>query len=159
MKKVIPVTKSKNKIKYFSEKPTCACKVSVDYLGDKWILVIIRDLFRQRYTFSQFMNESDEKIATNILTDRLKKLVALEIIGYRLSKENKKIKEYYLTNRGIELYDIIFQLQYWTLAHVDFNFSVNTKKWKSLTEKNTREEIIKTFKENYRAFRNQKFGF
>ena len=122
-------------------------------------MVIIRDLFRQRYTFSQFMNESDEKIATNILTDRLKKLVALEIIGYRLSKENKKIKEYYLTNRGIELYDIIFQLQYWTLAHVDFNFSANTKKWKSLTEKNTREEIIKTFKENYRAFRNQKFGF
>jgi len=38
------------------------------------------------------MNESDEKIATNILTDRLKKLVALEIIGYRLNKENKKLK-------------------------------------------------------------------
>ena len=131
----------------------------VDYLGDKWILVIIRDLFRQRYTFSQFMNESDEKIATNILTDRLKKLIALEIIGYRLNKENKKIKEYYLTDRGIELYDIIFQLQYWTLAHVDFNFSANTKNWKSLTQKNSREEIIKTFKENYRAFRNQKFGF
>ena len=151
--------KTKKKIKYFSEEPTCACKVSVDYLADKWIFVLVRDLFRQRYTFSQFMNESDEKIATNILTDRLKKLIALEIIGYRLNKENKKIKEYYLTDRGIELYDIIFQLQSWTLAHVDFNFSVNTKNWKSLTEKNSREEIIKTFKENYRAFRNQKFGF
>ena len=43
--------------------------------------------FRQRYAL-EFMNESDEKIATNILTDRLK-IVALEIIGYRLSKENK----------------------------------------------------------------------
>ena len=148
-----------NKIKYFSDDTTCACKVSVDYLGDKWIFVLIRDLFRERYTFSHFMNESDEKIATNILTDRLKKLITLEIIGYRLSKKNKKIKEYYLTDRGIELYDIIFQLQYWTLAHVDFNYSENTKNWKELTENSSREEIIKTFKENYKTFRKRKFGF
>ena len=92
-------TPSVDKIQYFDESPTCACKVSLDYLGDKWILVIIRDLFRKRFTFSQFMYDSDEKIATNILTDR-----------------------------GVELYDIIYQLQYWTLQNVNFTFSENTKK-------------------------------
>lgn len=157
--KILNETVKKEKIKYFSEDSTCACKVSVDYLGDKWIFILIRDLFRKRYTFSQFMNESDEKIATNILTDRLKKLKQLEIIGYRLNKKNKKIKEYYLTDRGIELYDIIFQLQYWTLANVDFNYSENTKDWKALTKNTSREEIISSFKKNYRTFRIEKFGF
>ena len=100
-----------DKIQYPDQSPTCACKVSLDYLGDKWILIIIRDLFRYRFTFTHFLKESKEKIATNILSDRLKKLQKLQIIKFRLNEKNKKIKEYYLTDRGIELYDIIFQLQ------------------------------------------------
>ena len=127
-------TPSVDKIQYFDESPTCACKVSLDYLGDKWILVNIRDLFRKRFTFSQFMYDSDEKIATNILTDRIKKLRSQHIIDFRLNDKNKKIKEYYLTDRGVELYDIIYQLQYWTLQNVNFTFSENTKKWKKLSE-------------------------
>lgn len=152
-------TQSIDKIQYFDKSPTCACKVSVDYLGDKWILVIIRDLFRKRYTFSQFMYDSDEKIATNILTDRLKKLRAQNIIDFRLNSKNKKIKEYYLTDRGIELYDIIYQLQYWTLQNVNFTFSENTKVWKKLCEELPREKVIEQFKQNYKEFRKKTFGF
>jgi DNA-binding HxlR family transcriptional regulator len=148
-----------DKIQYFDESPTCACKVSLDYLGDKWILVIIRDLFRKRYTFSQFMYDSDEKIATNILTDRLKKLRSQNIIDFRLNNKNKKIKEYYLTDRGVELYDIIYQLQYWTLQNVNFTFSENTKKWKKLSEELPREKVIDQYKQSYKEFRKKTFGF
>ena len=49
-----------DKIQYSDESPTCACKVSLDYLGDKWILIIIRDLFRYRFTFTHFLKESKE---------------------------------------------------------------------------------------------------
>ena len=152
-------TPSIDKIQYLDESPTCACKVSLDYLGDKWILVIIRDLFRKRFTFSQFMNDSDEKIATNILTDRLKKLRSQNIIDFRLNNKNKKIKEYYLTDRGVELYDIIYQLQYWTLQNVNFTFSENTKKWKKLSEELPREKVIDRYKQSYKEFRKKTFGF
>ena len=152
-------TPSIDKIQYLDESPTCACKVSLDYLGDKWILVIIRDLFRKRFTFSQFMYDSDEKIATNILTDRLKKLRSQHIIDFRLNDKNKKIKEYYLTDRGVELYDIIYQLQYWTLQNVNFTFSENTKKWKKLSEELPREKVIDQYKQSYKEFRKKTFGF
>lgn len=152
-------TPSIDKIQYLDESPTCACKVSLDYLGDKWILVIIRDLFRKRFTFSQFMYDSDEKIATNILTDRLKKLRSQNIIDFRLNNKNKKIKEYYLTDRGVELYDIIYQLQYWTLQNVNFTFSENTKKWKKLSEELPREKVIDQYKQSYKEFRKKTFGF
>jgi DNA-binding HxlR family transcriptional regulator len=152
-------TPSVDKIQYFDESPTCACKVSLDYLGDKWILVIIRDLFRKRFTFSQFMYDSDEKIATNTLTDRLKKLRSQHIIDFRLNDKNKKIKEYYLTDRGVELYDIIYQLQYWTLQNVNFTFSENTKKWKKLSEELPREKVIEQYKQSYKEFRKKTFGF
>jgi len=152
-------TPSVDKIQYFDESPNCACKVSLDYLGDKWILVIIRDLFRKRFTFSQFMYDSDEKIATNILTDRLKKLRSQHIIDFRLNDKNKKIKEYYLTDRGVELYDIIYQLQYWTLQNVNFTFSENTKKWKKLSEELPREKVIEQYKQSYKEFRKKTFGF
>lgn len=152
-------TPSIDKIQYLDESPTCACKVSLDYLGDKWILVIIRDLFRKRFTFSQFMYDSDEKIATNILTDRLKKLRSQNIIDFRLNNKNKKIKEYYLTDSGVELYDIIYQLQYWTLQNVNFTFSENTKKWKKLSEELPREKVIDRYKQSYKEFRKKTFGF
>ena len=105
------------------------------------------------------MYDSDEKIASNILTDRLKKLRSQNIIDFRLNSKNKKIKEYYLTDRGVELYDIIYQLQYWTLQNVNFTFSENTKIWKKLSEELPREKVIEQFKENYKEFRKKTFGF
>ncbi|MDB2491888.1 helix-turn-helix transcriptional regulator [Flavobacteriaceae bacterium] len=72
-----------DKIKYKNRNSLCACKVSLDILGDKWSLIIVRDLFRNKNTFSQFLKESSEGIASNILIDRLKKLIELNIIGLR----------------------------------------------------------------------------
>jgi len=138
----------------------CACKISLDYLGDKWLLMIVRDLFRFRYTFTDFLHkDTNEAIATNILSSRLKKLIELKIINYRLNSKNKKIKEYFLTDKGIELYNIIFELQLWALKSVDFNYSDNTDRWNKELNEKSREEIIEIKKKQYKTFRKEKFSF
>ena len=123
-----------DRIKYKNRISICACKVSLDIVGDKWSLIIVRDLFRGRNTYSQFLNESNEGIASNVLNDRLKKLTEYQIINFRINPEDKKIKEYYLTDRGIDLYDIIYELQSWTIDNVDFNYSKNTEENNCLIE-------------------------
>ena len=147
------------KIIYESHSPTCACKVSLDYIGDKWILIIIRDLFRKKYTFSQFFDNSDERIASSVLADRLKKLKSIGAIDFEYLNHNYKAKNYYLTDRGIELYDVIFALQLWTVNNVDFNYSDNTTKWKVDVSEQNHTTYISNFKEEYRIFRKQLFGF
>ena len=147
------------KIIYESQSPTCACKVSLDYLGDKWILIIIRDLFRKKYTFSQFFDNPDEKIASSVLADRLKKLKSIGAIDFKYLNHNYKVKNYYLTDRGIQLYDVIFALQLWTVNNVDFNYSVNTAKWKTDVNQQSHSTYISNFKEEYTIFRRQLFGF
>lgn len=148
-----------DKIVYENTTPICACKVSLDYLGDKWILIIIRDLFRKRHTFKQFFNESSEGIATSVLADRLKKLCKIGVIDFEYLDNNNKSKNYYLTDRGIELYDIIFALQLWTIKNVDFTYSENTAAWKSKIENQNHSSVKINMKEEYKLFRKEMFGF
>ena len=148
-----------DKIKYKTEESVCACAVSLNFLGDKWSLIIIRDLFRNRNTFSQFLKESAEGIATNILVDRLKKLTSYDIIGFRRNSKDKKVKEYYLTDRGVELYPILYELQLWTIKNVDFNPSENTIKWKKFTETSSEQEVVKHYTDEYKKTRLAQFGF
>ena len=71
----------------------------LDVIGDKWSLVIIRDLFLGKKTFTEFMRSS-EKIASNILTNRLELLINHGLLeGTKLPHDNKT-KIYYLTNKG-----------------------------------------------------------
>ena len=146
------------KIKYAKEESICACKVSLDILGDKWSLIIVRDIFREKYTFSEFLNESDEGISSSILVDRLKKLISLEIIDYKRESKDKKIKRYYLTNRGIDLYGVIYELQFWTINNVDFTHSTNTTKWKDFSSLNSKEQVINHYQDTYRKLRLKRFN-
>ena len=147
-----------DKIKFNNIDPVCACKVSLDIFGDRWSLIIVRDLFRGKNTYSQFLNESAERIASNVLSDRLKKLVEFEIINYRVNPLDRKIKEYYLTDRGVDLYNIIYELQCWTIDNVDFNQSSNTKKFKKLNKSKRKDIIISNFKIQYKKSRIKNFG-
>jgi DNA-binding HxlR family transcriptional regulator len=140
-------------------KTACACAVSLDLLGDKWSLLIIRDLFRGKSTYSEFLKQSHEGIATNILVDRLKKLLAMGIIDYRREPQDKKIKKYFLTDRGIDLYPVIYELQRWTLKHVDFDYTENTKNWNDLIQNTQQDEVINQYQNKYRALRQSEFGF
>ncbi len=106
------------------------CPISnlVDLVGDKWSLLVIRDLFSNKSTFKEFMNSS-EKIATNILSNRLKTLTIDGIIDFAFKKDNKKTKYYFLTDRGIDLYPILYEMSMWSSRNLDVKFNSIASEW------------------------------
>ena len=92
-----------------------------DVIGDKWSLVIIRDLFLGKKTFTEFMRSS-EKIASNILTNRLELLINHGLMEVTKLPHDNKTKIYYLTNKGIDLYPIIFEMMCWSNRNLDKEF-------------------------------------
>ena len=149
----------KEKIKYQSTQPKCACAVGLDLLGDRWSLIIVRDLFKGYSTYSDFLRKASEVIASNILNDRLKKLVSMGIIDFRKKESDRKVKEYYLTDAGIDLYPVIYSLQNWATKHVDFQYTERTTNWKAFNDKVSKEEVIEYYIENYKKIRAENYGF
>lgn len=92
----------------------CPFTSALDVLGDKWMLVIVKQmLIEGKETFKDF-TESEEAIATNILSDRLKQLEALGIIIKTKRPDNKKTNHYLLTNKGLALTPILIELATWS---------------------------------------------
>ena len=94
----------------------CDCPITsaLDILGDKWMLVIVKQmLLGRKQTFKEFI-ESDEAIATNILTIKLKLLVELKIVTKSKLPNNKKSVYYHLTDKGLSLATIIIELALWS---------------------------------------------
>ena len=82
-------------------------------LGDRWSLLIVRDLMVRGYrTFKDFQGSS-EKIATNILADRLKKLEAAGIVSAEAEKADGRRVNYRLTEKGIDLAPVLLDLLIW----------------------------------------------
>jgi DNA-binding HxlR family transcriptional regulator len=100
-------------------KPRSGCPVSVslELLGDRWSLLIIRDLMVRGFrTFREF-RESGEGISTNILADRLRKLEVRGIIkAGRASTDRRKVN-YRLTEKGIDLAPVLLELLIWGARH------------------------------------------
>jgi DNA-binding HxlR family transcriptional regulator len=91
----------------------CPISCSLDILGDKWSLLIIRDvMLRGKMSYSEFLN-SEEKIATNILVSRLTILEGEKILVKDVSPENKSKYIYSLTQKGADLLPIIIELMDW----------------------------------------------
>ncbi len=91
----------------------CPISCSLDIFGDKWSLLILRDvMLRNKFSFGEFL-ESEEKIATNILADRLSLLEAENILSKQVSPENKSKFIYHLTKKGIDLLPIIIEIMDW----------------------------------------------
>jgi len=97
----------------------CPLNASVEMLGDRWSLLIIRDMMlRGSRTFKEFLN-SHEKIATNILADRLRKLVAYGIITTERDPSDGRKLIYLLTPKGIDLSPVLTEMVLWAAAHED----------------------------------------
>lgn len=92
----------------------CPIAKSLDIVGDKWSLLIIRDMFAGKTQYSEFM-DSPEGISTNILATRLKHLEKVALITSRGGKR----KIYGLTGKGRALYDVLDVLANWGLKYVD----------------------------------------
>ncbi len=91
--------------------------MSLEALGDRWSLLIIRDLMVRGYhTFKEFQ-ESGEGIATNILADRLRKLEAAGILTAEAEKSDGRKVNYRLTEKGIDLAPVMLELLVWGARH------------------------------------------
>ena len=95
----------------------CPLNASVEMLGDRWSLLIIRDMMLLGYrTFKQFLN-SHEHIASNILADRLKRLESFGIITSRPDSADGRKLIYSLTRKGQDLAPVLTEMVLWAAAH------------------------------------------
>jgi DNA-binding HxlR family transcriptional regulator len=91
----------------------CPISCSLDIFVDKWSLLIIRDIMlRNKVSYSEFLH-SEEKIASNILVNRLGMLEAEKIIVKEVSSENKSKFVYSLTQKGADLLPIVIEIMNW----------------------------------------------
>ncbi|HEX5411568.1 MAG TPA: helix-turn-helix domain-containing protein [Terriglobia bacterium] len=93
--------------------------ISLEAFGDRWSLLIIRDLMVRGYrTFKEF-EESGEGIATNVLADRLRRLQASGIITTEADPTDGRRLNYRLTEKGIDLAPVLLELLIWGARHED----------------------------------------
>lgn len=91
--------------------------ISLETLGDRWSLLIIRDLMVRGYTTFKQFEESDERIATNILSDRLRRLQRNGIITAERDENDGRRSSYRLTQKGIDLAPLLLELLIWGAQH------------------------------------------
>ncbi len=96
---------------------TCPIACVLDILGDKWTLLVIRDLFLDKHRYGEFI-QSPEQIPTNILADRLKRLESSGIIKKELYQVAPPRSEYYLTSKGADLGRVLEAMQQWAEHHL-----------------------------------------
>jgi len=97
----------------------CPLNASVEMLGDRWSLLIIRDMMLRGFrTYKEFM-ECYEGIATNILADRLRKLVDYGIITAGPDPADGRRLIYLLTEKGVDLAPVLTEMVLWAAAHED----------------------------------------
>ena len=94
----------------------CPVACTLDIVGDKWSLLVIRDLMRGKHRFSQFA-ESPEHIPTNILANRLKRLVDAGVITSRQYSQHPPREEYVLTGKGEDLRAVMRAMVEWGVRH------------------------------------------
>jgi len=141
-------------MKEIQHRSDCPIAYSLDYLGDKWVLLILRDLiFTSKSSYGDFLN-SDEKIATNILADRLKLLEANGFIKSSVSPEKKNKFIYNLTEKGIDLIPLIVELMIWGSKYDSYNVKEVVKKLekdKEGTIRELREKLLQRLKSDVPA--------
>ena len=96
---------------------TCPIASGLDLLGDRWTLVIVRDLFLGKSRYGEFIN-SAEGIPTNILADRLERLEKAGIIGSATYQENPPRYAYTLTEKGRALKPVLGAFAMWSMDHL-----------------------------------------
>lgn len=114
----------------------CPLNASVEMLGDRWSLLILRDMMLREFrSFKEFLT-SYEGIATNILSDRLKKLLAYGIITTQKDPSDGRKLNYVLTAKGIDLAPVLTEMVLWAARH----------------EKTENQELVRTMQKDRERF-------
>ena len=95
----------------------CAVANSLDIVGDKWSLLVVRDLLLGKRTYGE-LADSPERIPTNILADRLKRLEEAGIVGSAPYQERPVRYAYTLTPKGRDLSSVLLEFVRWGKKHV-----------------------------------------
>lgn len=95
----------------------CGVACSLDLLGDKWTLLVVRDLLLGKRTYGE-LQASPEGVPTNILADRLKKLQAQGIVEKTVYQERPRRYAYHLTDKGSDLMPVLRSMVQWANKHV-----------------------------------------
>jgi DNA-binding HxlR family transcriptional regulator len=100
-----------------SRRSGCPISIALEIFGDAWSLLIVRDLmFRGLRTFSEFAG-SDEKIATNVLADRLARLESAGILTKAPDPADARRVHYRLTEKGMDLAPALVEIVLWSARH------------------------------------------
>ena len=102
----------------------CAVANSLDILGDKWSLLVVRDLLHGKRTYGELAN-SPERIPTNILADRLARLQGAGIITSTPYQERPVRYAYTLTPKGSALGDVLLAFVRWGKQHIPGTVTLN----------------------------------
>jgi len=95
----------------------CAVASTLDIVGDKWSLLVIRDLFARKSTYSELLGAA-ERMPTNILADRLKRLEEAGIIEKNAYQERPVRFAYTLTPKGRDMGEILIAIVRWGKKHI-----------------------------------------
>ena len=99
------------------KRSTCPAACALDIAGDKWTLLVVRDLLRGRHTFKELL-AADEGIPTNILADRLKKMAEAGLIDAKPYQDRPVRYAYALTEKGRGLDDVLAAMARWGKRHI-----------------------------------------
>lgn len=125
----------------------CPLNATLEAFGDGWSLLIVRDLmFKGRTTFKDFLG-AEERIATNILADRLQKLEALGIIARQRDAGDARRIRYRLTEKGLDLAPVLVEMILWGARYEDTDAPARTVR--RMTE--DRERFIAEIRGRYSA--------
>jgi len=121
-------------MKAIKARSDCPVSFALDFLGDQWTLLILRDMMlKNKSTYGDFLN-SGEKIATNILADRLAALEQHGFVTKQTTSDKKSTFIYRMTEKGIDLVPVIMELSIWGQNTA----RSQTRRWLMNTEKTER---------------------
>ena len=95
----------------------CPLSIGLELFGDKWTLLILRDLlFKKLSTFKEFEN-SGERIATNVLSDRLQRLQEQGIVTSQRHETDARVVTYLPTGKGLDLLPVMVEIILWSAKY------------------------------------------
>ena len=122
----------------------CPLNASVEMLGDRWSLLILRDMMLRGFsTFKEFLS-SYEGIATNILSDRLKRLIAHGIISTKEDPSDGRKLIYILTPKGLDLAPVLTEMVLWAAKHEETGNQALVRQMQ-----NGKEQFVEAVRQRY----------
>ena len=105
------------------QRSRCPVSCLLELIGDKWTLLVVRDLLFDNHTFTE-LQSSPEKIPTNILASRLKRLEKSGLVRRELYQERPRRYAYFLTKKGQDLQPVMQSMMVWSNKHIPETYKI-----------------------------------